>query len=115
MNRALKLADEKMFTTAYGMRESVKKILIILTDGREQEPQESNVYLKNIKDRGVEIISVAVGTEATINRTRLEELATNPGDVYVVSTYRSFKDRMEAIATAMCNSAGKYVFSWLSK
>ena len=59
------------------------------------------LYTHSICFPGVEIISVAIGNN--INMPKLEEYATNPKDVYLVSSYRTFNQRMGKIAEAMCN------------
>lgn len=48
----------------------------------------------------MEIIAVAIGNN--VNMPKLEEYATNPKDVYLVSSYETFNQRMEKIAEAMC-------------
>lgn len=108
LNNALKLADDKLFNTDYGMRTNVKKILVILTDGHENNPTFSDPPLKAIKDRGVEIISVAVGNNKTINRPRLEFYTGNTNNIYVVSSYENFAEKMESIAESICKSSGEF-------
>ena len=106
MNNALQLADDKLFTTKFGMRPDVKKILVILTDGHENNPSFSDPPLKAIKERGVDVISVAVGNNAMINRPRLEFYTGNAHNIYVVSSYENFAEKMESIAESICNSSG---------
>ena len=89
------------------MRANVKKILVILSDGRENNPSFSDPHLKAIKERGVEIISVAVGNNDTIDRQRLEFYTSNPNNIYVVSAYDHFAEKMESIAESICKSSGE--------
>ena len=49
----MKLADEKMFSTNYGMRSNVSKVLILMTDGIEGNAKETNIYLNSIKEKGM--------------------------------------------------------------
>lgn len=49
----MKLADEKMYSAKYGMRENVRKILVLITDGNDNQPQETTPLLKAVKDKGM--------------------------------------------------------------
>jgi len=49
----MQLANEKMYSTQYGMRENVRKILILVTDGNDNQPQTTVPLLKAIKDKGM--------------------------------------------------------------
>jgi hypothetical protein len=51
----------------------------------------------------VEIIPVAIGNN--VNMPKLEEYATNKKDVYLVTSYRTFSQRMKEIAEAMCKNS----------
>ena len=89
------------------MRNDVKKILVMMTDGHENSPSSSEAPLEAIKSRGVEVISVAVGNNQTINRKRLEYYTGNTNNIYVVSSYENFAERMESIAEAICKGSGR--------
>ena len=49
----MKLADEKMYSVEYGMRENVRKILVLISDGKDNQPQTTTPLLKAVKDKGM--------------------------------------------------------------
>lgn len=52
LNHAIDLANTKMFSLEYGMRQDVPKILILMTDGNEENALATDSAMKTIKEKG---------------------------------------------------------------
>lgn len=61
MNLALALANKKMFSSLYGMRENIKKVLVLYTDGEEsfRNPYEPSTddELRKLEEKGLEKVA----------------------------------------------------------
>lgn len=61
MNLALALANKKMFSSLYGMRENIKKVLVLCTDGEEsfRNPYEPSTddELRKLEEKGLEKVA----------------------------------------------------------
>jgi len=94
IDRALRLANEKVFTYEAGMRDDVKKVALVMTDGvQTKDPKDKRSVTEilaeaaqPLKDKGVRVISLGIGQR--VDRASLQTIAT--GD-YVFSA-RSFND-----------------------
>ena len=76
---AFPAVNDKMFTTEYGMRgDSVKKILIVFSDGRETFETKENIVdsaLEQIREKGNDCISsLMLGLATTSNHETLLSL-----------------------------------------
>lgn len=61
MNLALALANKKMFSSLYGMRENTKKVLVLYTDGGEsfRNPYEPSTddEIRKLEEKGLEKVA----------------------------------------------------------
>ncbi|XP_036380829.1 integrin alpha-X-like isoform X1 [Megalops cyprinoides] len=78
---AIRYVLEKMLTTDRGMREDSKKLLVVITDGKSNDPKETfDTVISMAEKRGVTRFAIGVGRE--YSRQELELIASSPKDVF---------------------------------
>ena len=84
IDKALRLAQNKLFSLSNGGRVGVPRILVLLTDGSQVQGSGA-ADLKEIADElradGIDILVVGIGSH--INTTELIEIAGNRENVYI--------------------------------
>nr|XP_054930144.1 sushi, von Willebrand factor type A, EGF and pentraxin domain-containing protein 1-like [Dermacentor andersoni] len=83
---ALKLANSLLQQGRLG----VHKIIILISDGRADSGNKPNDFARELKRSGVIIFAVGV---ASINRAELEEVATSPKHIYMLTSFPYIKER----------------------
>ncbi|XP_057304151.1 uncharacterized protein LOC130641387 isoform X2 [Hydractinia symbiolongicarpus] len=101
--RAAKLANDTMFTEAWGMRSNVKKYLVMVSDGQENRMSPSQSYFDAIKNKGVDVIVVAVGT--SLKWSTLTGYASKSSNIFNFTSYDAVKEKMNDIAKSICPTA----------
>ncbi|XP_075545715.1 sushi, von Willebrand factor type A, EGF and pentraxin domain-containing protein 1-like [Dermacentor variabilis] len=82
---ALKLANSLLGQGRLG----VHKIIILISDGRADSNNKPNDFARELKRSGVIIFAVGV---ASINRAELEEVATSPKHIYMLTSFPYIKE-----------------------
>jgi len=102
LDRAMKLAKERMFTPGNGLRDGVKA-MVLYTDGRSH-PKTEDCYLDVValKMQGVRVIVVGIGPDAQKphHRLVLEEIAGE--NLVFVDDYASLDDHTDDIVKLIC-------------
>jgi len=107
IDRALELAQEEMFAEVNGGRGgSVKKILVVITDGSQTHVAGSTdptVITDAMRASGVEIVVVGVGSQ--VNRSQLDNMAGGDGRSYAVVSFDQLINEqfIEKIAGQTCS------------
>ncbi|XP_048581312.1 uncharacterized protein LOC5512067 isoform X7 [Nematostella vectensis] len=104
IDKALMLADKELFTAAAGMRADSKKVLVLLTDGRQSSDKGSYTDLSvasgGVKKKGVTLF--AIGFEDQFVTSELEQIASDPKNVMASKSFGDYKKVAEMIKTAVC-------------
>ena len=90
-----------MFTTANGDRAGIVNVIVVLTDGRSNNYQDTANQAKAARDLGFRIFSVGIGSGIPLGE--LNEMATDPDSdhVFAVSNFNA----LQGIKTAFGNKA----------
>ena len=86
IDHALELAHRELYTEAGGNRPNVKKLLFLITDGRQNPDNINGVRLDPAKEAeklhlsNVQIYAVGIGSK--VNITELEAITKDPKKVY---------------------------------
>ena len=77
--KALEIARDDLFSLKNGARKDVPKTLIVFIDKPEMRNQELHDTAKQLKDKGVKVIVIAIGPE--MNKKDVAGIASSPKDV----------------------------------
>ena len=103
IDKALKLASSQLFTSSGGSRSGKRKIMIILTDGRQSQDFDT-VPLKEavlpLRQLGVRIFAVAIGNEVDLKE--LYNVTERNEDVFPVSDFADLANMANDIALKAC-------------
>ncbi|XP_052001054.1 collagen alpha-1(XII) chain isoform X2 [Xyrauchen texanus] len=99
---ALKHVGEKVFTSDNGMRRTVPKVLVVVTDGRAQDDVKKSAT--KLQHSGYSVFVVGV---ADIDLTELKNIGSKPSDrhVFVVNDYDAFDKIQDNLITFICETA----------
>ncbi|XP_067929075.1 hemicentin-1-like [Watersipora subatra] len=86
----LKRAREEMFTPQHGDRPDVKNLLLILTDGKSYNSEETALQAELLRDNGVEIYAIGVGTE--VDFEELNAITGSSEKVYFAEGYSTLQN-----------------------
>jgi collagen type VI alpha len=74
---AIRLTTQEVFTPARGARNGVKKIMVVVTDGKSTVQSENTIpQASNAKTQGVEIYSIGIGPD--VNPAEIDGMASDP-------------------------------------
>ena len=103
LDKALKLASAQLFTASGGTRPDKRKIMIILTDGRQSQDPDT-VALQDailpLKELGVKIYAVAIGSEVDLDE--LHQMTDSKEEVFPVSDFADLANMANDIALKSC-------------
>lgn len=108
MDRALMLADEKLFTGEEGVRKHIPKIMIVLSDGVNTDAPDAVAFdaaVAPLHRAGVRVFVVATGNEE--GRDNLYLLTQRKKDLYRTETYDDLALQLRKISRDTCESGGK--------
>ncbi|XP_051578358.1 collagen alpha-1(XII) chain-like [Myxocyprinus asiaticus] len=99
---ALKHVGEKVFTSDNGMRRTVPKVLVVVTDGRAQDDVKKSAA--KLQHSGYSVFVVGV---ADIDMTELKNIGSKPSErhVFVVNDYDAFSKIQDNLITFICETA----------
>lgn len=99
---ALKYARLTSFLTANGARGAASKIAIVITDGKSQSPPATAAEAQRLRDQGITVFSVGVGSGP--NLPELNSMATDPNNqhVFVVTNFDALKQIKGTLAQKAC-------------
>ena len=107
---ALKWTLTDGFVHRNGDRDSVRNILIVVTDGRSQDFTKTATVAKQVHNAGIETLAVGVGSQV---RTReLQAIASDFKHVFHVNNYDALQSVREQLRDSVC--AGNMLCSYLN-
>ena len=96
--KSLQLAGDQLFSTAYGARKGVQKLLILFvgkTDGKSIRLEDA---AKNLKERGINVIVIASGSD--VNKNDLAGIASDPSKLVVSSDLTNLTNNVLLLPTS---------------
>uniref|UniRef100_A0A4W3HLK4 Collagen alpha-1(XII) chain n=1 Tax=Callorhinchus milii TaxID=7868 RepID=A0A4W3HLK4_CALMI len=100
--RALKFLYDEVFIHSRGMRKSVPKVLVVVTDGRSQDEVKQPALA--LQEAGYSVFVVGV---ADVDFTELRNIASKPSDkhLFVVDDFDAFAKIEDQLITFLCETA----------
>lgn len=103
LDKALELASSQLFTASGGTRPSKRKVMIILTDGRQSQDYDNvplTVAVRPLRELGVRIFAVAIGDE--VDLSELNQMTDSKDDVIPVSDFDDLANMANDVALKSC-------------
>ncbi|XP_056623247.1 collagen alpha-1(XII) chain isoform X1 [Triplophysa dalaica] len=99
---ALKHVEEKVFTSDSGMRRTVPKVLVVVTDGQSQDEVKKSAA--KLQHAGYSVFVVGV---ADIDIAELKNIGSKPSErhVFVVDNFDAFAKIQDNLITFICETA----------
>ncbi|KAK6176674.1 hypothetical protein SNE40_014927 [Patella caerulea] len=97
--QALRFADEKVLSNDHGNREAAPDLIIVITDGQSNKPDETISSAKVLHDRGVDIVSIGVG--AKVDATELHSIASDKKFAIQVANF----DKLDSLKATLFQAA----------
>ncbi|XP_058604797.1 collagen alpha-1(XII) chain isoform X4 [Onychostoma macrolepis] len=99
---ALKHIGDKVFTSDSGMRRTVPKVLVVVTDGRSQDDVKKSAI--KLQHAGYSVFVVGV---ADIDTTELRNIGSKPSErhVFIVDDFDAFTKIQDNLITFICETA----------
>ncbi|XP_046571860.1 collagen alpha-1(XII) chain-like [Haliotis rubra] len=97
---ALNYVDRNSFNRQNGGRDNVDKIVIVLTDGESNFPNETVVAAKKLHDRRITVAAVGIGSE--VNRDELNAIASNSKHVFLVPNFDALQSIHQQLTDTTC-------------
>ncbi|XP_052009198.1 collagen alpha-1(XII) chain-like isoform X2 [Xyrauchen texanus] len=99
---ALKHVVEKVFTSDSGMRRTVPKVLVVVTDGRSQDEVKKSAA--KLQHSGYSVFVVGV---ADVDLAELRNIGSKPSErhVFVVDDFDAFMKIQDNLITFICETA----------
>ncbi|XP_053875162.1 collagen alpha-1(XIV) chain isoform X1 [Malaclemys terrapin pileata] len=100
--KAIKHAQEALFTTASGIRRGIPKVLVVITDGRSQD--DVNKVSREMQLDGFSIFAIGV---ADADYSELVNIGSKPSErhVFFVDDFDAFKNIEDELITFVCETA----------
>ena len=114
LDKALALAATQVFSTSGGTRSGKRKIMVILTDGRQSQDPDTiplQEAVSPLRKLGVRVYTVAIGDEVDLNE--LYQVTEGKEDVFPVSDFANLANMATDIALKTCKVKpfqGKYFY-----
>uniref|UniRef100_A0A672LA79 Collagen type XII alpha 1 chain n=1 Tax=Sinocyclocheilus grahami TaxID=75366 RepID=A0A672LA79_SINGR len=99
---ALKHIGEKVFTSDNGMRRTVPKVLVVVTDGRSQDEVKKSAA--KLQHAGYSVFVVGV---ADVDTAELRNIGSKPSErhVFIVDDFDAFTKIQDNLITFICETA----------
>ncbi|KAM8953803.1 collagen alpha-1(XII) chain [Pelodytes ibericus] len=100
--KALKFVREKVLTIENGMRRSVPKVLVVVTDGRSQDEVKKSAL--DIQHSGFSVFVIGV---ADVDYNELRDIGSKPSErhVFIVDDFDAFEKIEDNLITFVCETA----------
>uniref|UniRef100_A0A671W1X0 Collagen alpha-1(XII) chain n=1 Tax=Sparus aurata TaxID=8175 RepID=A0A671W1X0_SPAAU len=96
---ALDFVLKNTFNEAAGARKDFPKVLVIITDGKSEDPVES--YARQLRSRGVEIFVLGI-QQADEQEMKLMASTPHRSHIYSVANFNSIKNVQKEFITQVC-------------
>ena len=105
MDKALKLAFDKLFTPEYGMRMDAAQVLVLLTDGGQTQEAGAVALSQAIvpfHEANVKVLVVGIGPD--IKKDELRSIVKSDEDLYIAGDFGKLKsdDFSKSVSKAVC-------------
>jgi secreted protein with Ig-like and vWFA domain len=108
---ALRVAREQLFQEENGDRDEVQNLAVIITDGNSNVDRDPVQDADKLKDDGVYIFGIAVGTNKSINWGEIEAIVSDPNELVRLKTYDDLIPLRETIIQKMCKRGYQIYFT----
>ncbi|XP_053566419.1 collagen alpha-1(XII) chain isoform X2 [Bombina bombina] len=100
--KALKFVRDKVLTVENGMRRSVPKVLVVVTDGRSQDEVKKSAM--DIQHSGFSVFVIGV---ADVDYSELQNIGSKPSErhVFIVDDFDAFEKIEDNLITFVCETA----------
>ena len=98
---ALKYAVENSFSIWAGDRPDVPNILIVITDGKSNEPELTRQEADILHQLGVKVFAIGIGTG--VDDTELGHIASAEQYVFKIENFDAFETLKEELQNSACN------------
>ncbi|XP_075058737.1 collagen alpha-1(XII) chain isoform X1 [Mixophyes fleayi] len=100
--KALKFVRDKVLTVENGMRRSVPKVLVVVTDGRSQDDVKKSAM--DIQHSGFSVFVIGV---ADVDYNELRNIGSKPSErhVFIVDDFDAFEKIEDNLITFVCETA----------
>ncbi|XP_075454123.1 collagen alpha-1(XII) chain isoform X4 [Ascaphus truei] len=100
--KALKFVRDKVLTADNGMRRSVPKVLVVVTDGRSQDDVKKSAM--DIQHSGFSVFVIGV---ADVDYNELRNIGSKPSErhVFIVDDFDAFEKIEDNLITFVCETA----------
>ncbi|XP_062606325.1 uncharacterized protein LOC134268142 [Saccostrea cucullata] len=99
---ALRVADDTLFVDKNGDREEVRNMAVIITDGNSNVDRDPVQDATKLKENGVYIFGIAVGTDKSINIDEMKAIVSEPDKLVRLKRYDDLIPFRETIVRRMC-------------
>ena len=105
IDRALNVAYQEMFSVINGMRPGVKKVLVLLTDGKQTEMADAvkpSIAVQPFHKDEIKVIAIGIGP--AVDPAELESIVTRPENLYFAKDFNALKSEsfVAGITDASC-------------
>ena len=97
----LQMVLDEGFVQSHGDRRTARNILIILTDGKSNNPAQTAMTAQKVHMSGIETIAVGVGSGIGVKE--LITLASDAGHVFQVVNFDALHTLQAELKNATCN------------
>ena len=107
-----RVAAQRMFTTERGDQPGVPNVLVIITDGKSNNEEETWRMAMEAREKGITIIAIGVGQ--SVNLRELQGMASDPTDANVirVSNFGDLRGIQDRIIRSLCNSKCNIIIAY---
>lgn len=106
---ALKHANDFILRENNGMRDielGVPKVVMIITDGKSNNPEKTKIMANELKRREINMISVGIGS---VDLDELYVVSSTPNDQYYVSNFDKILDIISDITRTNCRQPAEII------
>lgn len=100
LDKALRMLRTEGLNKAYGSRENVPQIAVIITDGVSTDPYATKLELKRLHTLNYILFAIGVGPDR--NPEELARIANNPNNVFEVESLNGLQAIRESLVTRIC-------------
>ena len=105
MDKALKMAFDRLFTPEYGMRVDVPQVLVLLTDGGQTQEAGAVALSQAVApfhEANVKVLVVGIGSD--VKRDELRSIVKSDKDLYMAGDFERLisKDFSKSVSKAVC-------------
>ena len=111
IDKALRLAQDQLFTVENGGRPSKPKVLILLTDGsqtKDVDAEDPSIIANELRSNGIKVLVIGIG--GGVDPEELQRLADNPSNVFSAASFEELisSEFVDSVTKRSCG-VGKYV------